>query len=419
MTMAIAISPPPFAGHGAPAKEGLADAAGSVAAWCDALAGAGEAVARMKVGACPGRCTHAAGAPPRAQEADGKPAADEATGESAAAPVPGTPAEPAGAQGAIRDGLGPAQIAPEKTAAPGPFEAGQAMPSPEVDAPQDNPPESLASPRQGDPSAVIGKSPEGLPRPASPGAGHVPDQRPSPVSERSGIALASDTPAAGPADRTEYVAAPSRAPGSAGSPAPPSGQSDGGASVVNMPAGALHGPGLSVESGGLSVVPAVWAEGEMRVSITVAAPVKAAPPGGSADAGRGIAQVRQVTAALAPPPADGRIEVTLDPVELGRVRLSLTPADQAMTVVLTADRAETLDLMRRHADALNEALRGLGYDSVSLEFADSGARGGQGVPTPPSASGATVQNDTPCDESTGQTAPSAPRMRAGGLDLRF
>ena len=44
------------------------------------------------------------------------------------------------------------------------------------------------------------------------------------------------------------------------------------------------------------------------------------------------------------------VEVKLSPEELGRVRLSMTTAETGMTVLVTAERPETLDLIRRNID---------------------------------------------------------------------
>ncbi|MCZ4352913.1 flagellar hook-length control protein FliK [Roseovarius aestuarii] len=79
---------------------------------------------------------------------------------------------------------------------------------------------------------------------------------------------------------------------------------------------------------------------------------------------------------------DRPIELTLNPVELGRVRISLSGADGMMTVNVLADRPETLDLMRRHIETLAQEFRSIGYDETGFNFttgsgdgADTGARG--------------------------------------------
>ncbi len=68
------------------------------------------------------------------------------------------------------------------------------------------------------------------------------------------------------------------------------------------------------------------------------------------------------------------VEVVLDPPELGRLRLRLGGAEQPQHVVVTVDRPETLDLMRRHGDQFLRDLRDAGWSGLSLAL-DSGASG--------------------------------------------
>lgn len=71
----------------------------------------------------------------------------------------------------------------------------------------------------------------------------------------------------------------------------------------------------------------------------------------------------------------GMVEVALSPVELGRVRLRLEidPKDpDRMIVHLAFDRPDTLELFRRNAEQLHEAIRAAGYTEASLDFGQSG-----------------------------------------------
>ena len=67
--------------------------------------------------------------------------------------------------------------------------------------------------------------------------------------------------------------------------------------------------------------------------------------------------------------ADRPIDLTLNPSELGRVRITLTPGDGGMVVSVSAERPETLDLMRRHIDVLDQEFRDLGYSGTGFSFA--------------------------------------------------
>lgn len=65
---------------------------------------------------------------------------------------------------------------------------------------------------------------------------------------------------------------------------------------------------------------------------------------------------------------DKTVEIRLDPPELGRVHIQLTQTEHGLRASVMAERPETHDLLRRHADALARDLGAAGYDKVSLDF---------------------------------------------------
>ena len=67
-------------------------------------------------------------------------------------------------------------------------------------------------------------------------------------------------------------------------------------------------------------------------------------------------------------------EISLQPKELGRVRMVLSPTEQGLSLVVTLERPETLDVMRRHADQLAQEFRKLGYEDVGFEFRQEGGQ---------------------------------------------
>ncbi|MTH64629.1 flagellar hook-length control protein FliK [Paracoccus shanxieyensis] len=78
---------------------------------------------------------------------------------------------------------------------------------------------------------------------------------------------------------------------------------------------------------------------------------------------------RQISEKLAQ--ADqNRVEITLSPEELGKVRLIVTPGDTP-SVAVYAENRDTLELLRRHADLLGRELRDAGMSGASLHFGDS------------------------------------------------
>lgn len=63
-------------------------------------------------------------------------------------------------------------------------------------------------------------------------------------------------------------------------------------------------------------------------------------------------------------------EISLHPEELGRVRISLTPADTGMTVSIVSERPETGELIRRHLDVLETEFTNLGFENLTFSFGD-------------------------------------------------
>ncbi len=99
-------------------------------------------------------------------------------------------------------------------------------------------------------------------------------------------------------------------------------------------------------------------------------------PGFNADQPQALTVIRQVSDAIRLSPGGG-IDIALSPEELGSVRLKLTGNEGQMTVIVQADRQETLDLMRRHIDSLSNEFRSIGYGDVSFSF-QSGSSPPQG-----------------------------------------
>lgn len=123
----------------------------------------------------------------------------------------------------------------------------------------------------------------------------------------------------------------------------------------------------------------------------------------------------QLVAAVARFP-DRPVEVTLSPEELGRVRLTLSTSEAGLVLAVTAERPETLDLMRRNIDQLARDFRELGFSDLSFSFTQQDRRP-QADPQailPPGPA-------TPGPADVAAPAPSAPHRPAanGGLDLRI
>jgi flagellar hook-length control protein FliK len=100
------------------------------------------------------------------------------------------------------------------------------------------------------------------------------------------------------------------------------------------------------------------------------------PPTGQAPALAATAQsvAAQVTVAIRGAQQD-RVEIRLDPPELGRVRIDLRMVEGVLQAVLTCERPEVQDLMRRHGEALQRDLEAAGYEGATLAFADGAEAG--------------------------------------------
>lgn len=138
------------------------------------------------------------------------------------------------------------------------------------------------------------------------------------------------------------------------------------------------------------------------------------PPTGALPAGLG----HRLAEAVSQFP-DRPVEITLSPEELGRVRLTLATHDGALTMMVQADRPETLDLLRRNIDSLAQDFRDLGYQDLTFSFGqDRAPRQPPGADTLASA-GETNASPSPVLAED----PGRDRIRraadGGGLDLRL
>lgn len=115
----------------------------------------------------------------------------------------------------------------------------------------------------------------------------------------------------------------------------------------------------------------------------------------------------------------GTVEITLSPEELGHVRLTIHSDDGATaTVRLSADRHETLDLMRRHIDLLAQDLRDLGYRDLSFSFQDRPQRSPFDF-NRPGGEIAALTDELPSLEARAGLARASARHSDGSLDLRL
>jgi len=114
---------------------------------------------------------------------------------------------------------------------------------------------------------------------------------------------------------------------------------------------------------------------------------------------------------------DRPVELTLNPDELGRVRLTFALTDGGINVAVLAERSETMDLLRRHIETLAREFRDLGYSDVGFQFSQNGhanTDGGDRAEDQRQTSNASLS------EPTNPTRPAKLSLEPStGLDLRL
>ena len=112
----------------------------------------------------------------------------------------------------------------------------------------------------------------------------------------------------------------------------------------------------------------------------------------------------------------GPIELTLRPEELGQLRFEISTLGDKLHVTLFVERADAMDLMRRHGDQLLNDLRLNGFNQPSLSFADWSQRNARSG----ASSKATATAEASFQDGAVATV-EAPQQTstAGRLDLRL
>ena len=146
----------------------------------------------------------------------------------------------------------------------------------------------------------------------------------------------------------------------------------------------------------------------------------ALPPTPTAEAPRSAADaqavIRQIVA-HGPQAGQGDLEITLRPEELGRLRLVVHEHAGQTSLFVTADRPETLDLLRRHTDLLVQEFRSQGFGALNVSV--GGGAPGRGFGQSQPGDGAAVTDTASGPAVPVQPNPPARLANAGqGMDLR-
>ncbi|CUK12794.1 Flagellar hook-length control protein FliK [Shimia thalassica] len=67
---------------------------------------------------------------------------------------------------------------------------------------------------------------------------------------------------------------------------------------------------------------------------------------------------------------DGSVEIRLSPEELGDVKMRVAQSENAISITIQSERADTLELMKRHHQLLEKELLSMGFQEASFFFGD-------------------------------------------------
>ena len=173
----------------------------------------------------------------------------------------------------------------------------------------------------------------------------------------------------------------------------------------------------------------VRAEGDISIAASFSSELKTHTTGAVDTLGRGPAtpvpqEVLKIAEQLRAGVRMDRypLEIALDPPELGQVRMVLQTSDATTTLLIIADRPETAELMRRHANFLHEAFAQEGKGGLNLQFGTP-SDGQQGVANGGGASGRGAQQNSQAEADIGslpETSVMTPRPNSSsssGLNL--
>ncbi|WP_194269295.1 flagellar hook-length control protein FliK [Tritonibacter litoralis] len=111
-----------------------------------------------------------------------------------------------------------------------------------------------------------------------------------------------------------------------------------------------------------------------------------------------------------------KVEVMLNPKELGQVKMQLSTSENGVRVIIHAERSETGDLMRRHISALENEFKDMGFENISFSFSSGDSQSQSGGNN--QSGGSARQGQAVADEI--ETTPVGQQLNLGGsgLDMR-
>lgn len=116
------------------------------------------------------------------------------------------------------------------------------------------------------------------------------------------------------------------------------------------------------------------------------------------------------------PHSNHDVDIALSLQELGHVKMRVQMAESGITLMLSADKPETQDLMRRHVDVMAREFKEMGYQDIAFNFQSSG----HGSDRTQKGHHLTLSVGDTFEESTEPVARALPHVSATtGLDIRI
>ena len=120
----------------------------------------------------------------------------------------------------------------------------------------------------------------------------------------------------------------------------------------------------------------------------------------------------------APTALQKQVEVLLSPQELGHVKFQIRHSGDSVSIFLSAERPETMDMLRRNGEDLLREFRQAGFAGASLDFGQWGQQQQPQQQQPPPTF--SLPEDFSLTPQIARPAPSAPSLGdAPGLNLRL
>lgn len=113
-----------------------------------------------------------------------------------------------------------------------------------------------------------------------------------------------------------------------------------------------------------------------------------------------------------------KVDVMLNPKELGRVKMQLATNDGAVRVIIQTERAETGDLMRRNIGELEREFQEMGFENISFEFSSGGGQTQSGGGNSEGAANSSNLNIASNEDLLEPQTQQPLNLGGSGLDMR-